>query len=209
MAVCTNGEIGTYNMTREEIAAIRKVEAQKAADIIGAEMIWMGYEDEMLFDTRETRMAFIEVVRYARPDVIFAHTPFRDYNQDHDISGYLAFQARILATVKLMETKSPVIDHIPPMFYCMPDGYLQNRNEAQYFVDITDTMNTKMAMWECHASQHGDWCKDAFDTDYMANVVNSTRFFASACGTPGVEHVEAFRLCTDWPVIAGAHKLLP
>jgi len=209
MAVATNGEIGTYNHTREEIAAIRHEEQKRACELIGAELLWLGFEDEMLFDNRETRMTFIEAVRYARPDVIFAPPPWKDYNQDHDITGYLAFQARILATVKLMETKSPVIDHIPPMFYCMPAGGLQNRIQPQYFVDITDTVDTKMSMWACHESQHGDWCKDAFGTDYMANTLNVSKFFGSACGTPGVEHVEAFTLCTDWPVIAGAHKLLP
>lgn len=45
------------------------------------------YEDEMLFDNRETRMAFIEAIRLDRPDVIFAPPKFKDYNQDHDICG--------------------------------------------------------------------------------------------------------------------------
>ena len=209
MAVATNGEIGSYGMAREEIAALRKKEAQAAADLIGAELIWMGFEDEMLFDNRETRMAFIEVVRRARPDVMFAPPPYKDYNQDHDIAGYLAFQARILATVKLMETEHPVIDHIPPMFYCMPVGALQNRVQPQYFVDITDTFETKEKMFRCHASQQGDWCRDAFGVNYAEMHRNECRYSASACGTPGVEYVEAFSLCTDWPVIAGAHTLLP
>ena len=209
MCVATDGQIGSYNTPREELARIRHGEAQAAADIIGAELLWLGYEDEMLFDTRETRMAFIEAVRYARPDVIFAPPPFKDYNQDHDITGYLAFQARILATVKLMETASPVIERIPPMFYCTPAGGLPTRINAQYFVDVTDYFDTRMAMWKCHASQHGDWCKDAFGIDYTEMLYAEAKFYASACGTPHVEYVEAFSLCTDWPVIAGAHTLLP
>ena len=209
MCIATNGEIGSYGMPRAEIAAMRKKEAQKSCDLIGATMIWLGYEDEMLFDNRETRMAFIEAVRLARPDVILAPPPFKDYNQDHDFTGYLAFQARILATVKLMETEHPVIDHIPPMFYCTPHGGLNDKLPMQYFVDITDTFDTKMKMFNCHASQQGDWCKDAFGVDYGDMIVRENKFYASSCGTPGVEYVEAFSLCTDWPTIAGAHKLLP
>lgn len=209
MCIATNGEIGSYGKTRAEIAAMRKQEAENSCKVIGAELIWLGYEDEMLFDNRETRMAFIEAVRYARPDVIFAPPPFKDYNQDHDICGYLAFEARILATCKLMETKSPVIDHIPPMFYCTPHGGLPTKISAQYFVDITDTFDTKMKMFACHASQQGEWCKDAFGVDYADMIVREDKFYASACGTPGVEYVEAFGLCTDWPIIAGAYKMLP
>ena len=209
MCIATNGEIGSYGRPREELAAMRKKEAEASCAVIGAELIWLGYEDEMLFDNRETRMAFIEAVRYARPDVIFAPPPFKDYNQDHDITGYLAFEARILATVKLMETKSPVIDHIPPMFYCTPHGGLPTKINPQYFVDVSDTFETKMKMFHCHESQSGDWCKDAFGVDYGDMIVREDKFYASACGTPGVDYVEAFALCTDWPIIAGAHKLLP
>ena len=209
MCVATNGEIGSYGMTREETAALRKKEQQASCDLIGAHLIWLGYEDEMLFDNRETRMAFIEAVRLARPDVIFAPPPYKDYNQDHDACGYLAFQARILATVKLMETEHPVIDHIPPMFYCLPAGAMPTKTQPQYFVDITDTFDTKMKMFLSHASQQGDWCKDAFGVDYADMNRNADKFFASACGTPKVEYVEAFQLCTDWPIIAGAYKLLP
>ena len=52
MCVATNGEIGSYGMSREEIAAMRKKEAQASCDLIGATLIWLGYEDEMLFDDR-------------------------------------------------------------------------------------------------------------------------------------------------------------
>jgi hypothetical protein len=40
-------------------------------------------------------------------------------------------------------------------------------------------------------------------------IVRENKFYAAACGTPGVEYVEAFTLCTDWPAIAGAHRFLP
>ena len=50
---------------------------------------------------------------------------------------------------------------------------------------------------------------DAFGVDYADMIVRETKFYAAACGTPGVEYVEAYTLCTDWPVICGAHKLLP
>ena len=154
-------------------------------------------------------MAFIDVVRTARPDIIFAPPKFSDYNQDHDIVGYLAFEARVLATVKLIETEHPVIDHLPPLFFCTAHGGLSSKTNPQYFVDITETFDTKMKMFKCHASQDGPWSKAAFGVLYSDMLVNENKFYASACGTAGVEYVEAYTLCTDWPAIAGAHKLLP
>ena len=58
-------------------------------------------------------------------------------------------------------------------------------------------------------SQEEDWGGDAFGTKYSDNVLREGAFYGSACGTPGVTHVEAFALCTDWPIIADAYKLLP
>ena len=208
MCVATNGEIGSYQHTKAEIAGIRRKEAQASADLIGAELIWMGERDEFLFDTEETRLKFIEVIRHSRPDIMFAPPPFMDYNQDHDITGYLAFMARILSTVKLIETESPVTDHLPPLFYCTPHGY-SDQFKPEYFVDITDTFDQKMKMFLCHASQQGSWCKDAFGADYAEALEAECRYWAYVCGTPGVTFVEAFSLCKKWPAIAGAHKLLP
>ena len=209
MCIATDGQIGSYGMTRQEIAAMRRKEAQAACDVIGAHLIWLGYEDEMLFDNRETRMAFIEAVRIARPDVIFAHARYLDYNQDHDITGYLAFEARVLATVKLLETEHPVIDHLPPLFMYTTLGAMANKINPQYFVDITDTYETKEKMARCHASQIGSWSKVAFGLSYMDIMAADNMFHAAACGTPNCTQVEAFALCTDWPIIADAHKLLP
>ena len=208
MCVVTNGEIGSYRHTKAEIAEIRKKEAQASADLIGAELIWMNEHDEFLFDNEPTRLKFIEAVRIARPDVMFAPPPYMDYNQDHDITGYLVFIARILATVKLIETESPVVDHLPALFYCTPHG-LSDQYKPEYFVDITDTFADKVKMFLCHDSQQGSWCKDAFGVNYVEALEHENRYWSYVCGTPGVEFVEAFTLCKNWPIIAGAHKFLP
>ena len=102
---------------KEEIAEIRHKEAQNAADVIGAQLIWMNFDDEFLVDTPESRLKFIDTVRIAKPDIIFAHEPYNDYNPDHDISGYLAFIARINAAIKLIETDNPPIPKVPALFY--------------------------------------------------------------------------------------------
>ena len=187
---------------------MRKKEAQASADYIGATLLWLDEPDEFLFDDEPTRLKFIEAVRIARPDVIFAPPSNRDYNQDHYATGYLAFHARVLATVKAIKTEHDVIDHIPPLFYCTPMG-MSSSFHPQYFVDITNEFEDKMKMFKCHDSQQGDWCKDAFGVSYNDILKSECTYYASVCGTPKVEYVEAIEICERWPIIAGAHTLLP
>ena len=86
---------------------------------------------------------------------------------------------------------------------------MANKTNPQYFVDITDTYDTKIKMMKCHASQVGAWSADAFGVSYLDMIDAETKFYCAACGTPGCKRVEAFSLATDWPIIAGAHLLLP
>lgn len=76
-------------------------------------------------------------------------------------------------------------------------------------MDITDTFETKMKMFLYHESQQGAWCKDAFGVDYADMLERGNKSYAVACGTPGVDYVEAFMLCKTWPIIADAYKMLP
>src|SRR5262245_24293302 len=69
----TNANVGSSTLPPKKIAAIRHREAQAAADEIGAKLIWLDFDDEFLLDGRETRHAFIEAFRVARPDVVFCH----------------------------------------------------------------------------------------------------------------------------------------
>jgi len=86
--VATNGNVGSSTIPPDEIAFIRRKEAQNGAAMVGAELIWLGFDDEFLFDNRETRHSFINAFRIADPDVVFCHWR-NDYNPDHSLSGYI------------------------------------------------------------------------------------------------------------------------
>jgi len=207
IAVATNGNIGSFRMSKEEIAKVRRGEAQNAADLIGAHLIWMDFDDEFLMDSRESRLKFIDAVRVAKPDVVFAHEPHNDYNPDHDMVGYLAFIARINASIKLIKTDHPPAPKVPALFYYSTLTF--GNFVPEYYVDVTDTFEMKRRMFLCHDSQQGDWCKDAFGVKYMDMLEAQARLAAAQAGTPGCDYAEVFKLCKSWPTIAGAYKLLP
>jgi len=208
VSISTNGNIGSHvHATKEEISAVRFEETKKSLAIIGAKLIWMGFDDEYLIDSRETRDAFIDAVREARPDVIFTTRRMQDYNPDHDITGYLSFIARINAIIPLIKTKHPPTERVPVMFYCPPAGHMDF--QPDYYVDISDEYETKHAMWMCHESQQGEWCDTAFHCDITAAMTRMSEHFAYQTGS-GIKYAEGFQICKTWPIgVAEPHKMLP
>lgn len=201
MAIATNGDVGSPTLTREEIAAIRHEEAKRSAAVIGAELIWMGFPDEFLFNDKPTRIAFIDAIRKARPDVMFVHG-INDYHPDHRIAGQVALDARIPASVRLVESALPHCDKIPHVFLMDNIGGIDF--EPEVYVDISDTMEIKRQMLMQHESQDA-WLKDIFN----GSILDDMKALSTLRGTEnGTAYAEAFRSVPTYPVTGGM-ELLP
>lgn len=151
MATATNGNCGSAILPMDEIARIRKKEAEASAAVIGAEYICLDYDDEMFFDEgRETRLKFIELVRYCKADVILTHS-LRDYNPDHMLTGKIINDIAVMIPVAHIKTPSAPNDVIPSIWHFEPSCGM-GFNPTDY-VDITDTYETKMQMLGCMESQ--------------------------------------------------------
>ncbi len=200
--VATNGNVGSSTRSREEIAAIRHVEASSAAAVIGAELIWLGFDDEFLLDTRETRLAFIDAFRIARPDVVFCHW-IEDYNPDHSISGRIVDDCISMAKVPLIETAHPPMDGIPPVYFMdTPAGV---NFVPEIYVDITSSFDRKLEMVRRHASQAG-WMQDMFGYPLEAFLEIPARYRGLQAGCA---MAEAFRPSYRWGRMFTGHPLLP
>ncbi|GGM64259.1 PIG-L deacetylase family protein [Microbacterium saperdae] len=201
IAVATRGDIGAPSGTRDEIAHIRRGEAQASADVIGADLIWMGEDDEFLFSDRASRLAMIDVIRHARPDVMFILDE-DDYNPDHRAAGTLARDSRVPATVPLIQTRNPALDRAPTTF--VMDTYGSHRFEPEGYVDISPVMTVKERMLMQHASQV-HWMGSVFGTDVLDPVRAQAGFRGAQAGT---HDAEGFRLLRDYPH-TGGWELLP
>jgi len=202
MAVATNGNVGSPTHSREEIGAIRRQEQVASCAIIGAELIWMDFDDEWLFNDRATRTVFLDAIRRAQPDVMFIHSA-NDYHPDHRIAGQVAEDCRIPASVRLVETTLPHCPKIPHVFYM--DNVAGVGFEPECYVDISKTIDTKRRMLRCHASQD-TWIRaiyeDASITDLMERV-SGLRGSVADCG-----FAEGFRELKTYPR-TGSPALLP
>ncbi|MBO7680684.1 MAG: PIG-L family deacetylase, partial [Thermoguttaceae bacterium] len=171
-----------------QIKAIRRQEAQNGADTIGAELIMLDFDDEFLFDTRETRLAFIEAFRRADPDVVICHWTY-DYNPDHSTSSRIVDDCVHMATIPLIktETKPTGKNKIPHVYYMdTPAGV---GFEPQIYVDITETFDTKVKMVGCHESQN-QWMLDVYGTDMSGFLQVPAAYRGFQCGC---KYAEAFR----------------
>jgi len=202
IAIATNGNVGAGepDWDQAKTARVRHAEAQAAAGLIGASLIWMGFDDEFLMDNRDTRERFIDAIREARPAVMYIHSEM-DYHPDHRIAGRVARDCRIPVSVPLVSTRFPPTE-IPTTF--VMDTYQGRHFEPEVFVDVSAVFETKKAMLAAHASQSA-WLESAFGTDLSASVVVQSRFRGAQAGC---EHAEAFRLLHDWPS-TGDWRLLP
>lgn len=202
MAIATDGRIGSETLPPKKIVSVRKKEAQESAKVIGAELIWHGFEDQAFFDSSETRLAIIDTIRKVNPDVIFTHY-FPDYfSADHNNVGFTVNAASMMATPPNIKTKNKNISHNPPVYFFETAAGL-GFNPDEY-VDITNTLKTKQEMISKHKSQN-EWLEyhcgeNLFD---MSSIISRFRGLQV-----GVKHAEGFIRCKAWarPIIG---NLLP
>ncbi|MDD3926043.1 MAG: PIG-L family deacetylase, partial [bacterium] len=117
IVVATNGEVGSPVLSKSEIAAVRQREAKASAGVIGAEFIWLGYPDEFLFNTPESRLRFIDVIRGFRPDIIICPDKDADYHPDHTTTGQIVWDTHVMVTVPNIETENTPCDRIPEIVF--------------------------------------------------------------------------------------------
>ena len=204
MACVTNGDKGAMDMTCEELAEIRKRETTAAAQIVGAELLFLGLPDGELFVCPEHRAVVIDAIRQARPDIIITHDP-NDYHPDHRNTSELVFSASFLASApNVAGSRSDLPAHpaVPPVFYmdtAMGMGFLPTE-----YVDITPHIDEKREIILCHQSQV-QWVKEHDDVDLLRLAEVMAEFRGMQCG---VQYAEAFRQLDQWPRMR-AERLLP
>jgi LmbE family N-acetylglucosaminyl deacetylase len=201
MAVATNGNVGTPDLGRDEIARVRHGEQLRSCAVIGAELIWMNFDDEWLFNDRPTRTVFLDAIRRARPDVMFVHSP-NDYLADHRVAGQVAVDCRIPCSVRLVETTLPHCEKIPHVFYM--DNVSGIDFEPEAWVDVTSAIDKKRRMIACHESQDV-WMRAAYGTS-LADL--SERLSSMRGRAINAEFGEGFRSLRTYPV-TGSAALLP
>lgn len=195
IALTTSGNTGSNAIaSREEIAATREAEQLEAAKYLDAEVMFLRFEDESLFDTPETRRAVLTAIRWADPDVILTHHP-EDHSTDHNVTSKLVTEVLLSVGGKHHPADLPPIEKKPHVFF---EG-------KKCFVDVSEQMDTKMQMLRCHRSQVG-WMETFYEgQDFTEQIVTINRMYAiwSGNGTyaEGFEAHKILGYCADYRLL--------
>lgn len=185
----SSGNLGHVIIPPNELRLIRADEAKKAGSLAGIEVICAGFDDLEIFDNnKEARDKMVQIIRYANPDLIITHAP-DDYMPDHTAVSRLVFDASFTATLPNYPpvTNSPA--RLVPLYY-MDTLAGVNFNPTE-FVDITNEIDLKLKMLNCHESQIV-WMRDHDGIDFPDMVKTCSRYRGYQCGA---EYAEGFRQC--------------
>ena len=158
--ICTNGDKGTSDpaVDPSSLAALRAGEAAEAAKILGlAGQHLLGYPDGELTDDLAFREVLVSWLRRLRPDVVMCPDPTavffgEDYfnHRDHRVVGFAALDAvSPAASLPHYFPEAGVAHHVDTV-------YLSGTLEPTVWVDISTTIEHKVAAVACHNSQFSD-----------------------------------------------------
>jgi LmbE family N-acetylglucosaminyl deacetylase len=161
--VITDGSAGSNEpgVVREELAVVRETEQRAAAAVLGVKGLdFLGFRDGELEVNLRTRKAVARVVRRVRPEVIVAPDPSRLWSGNGYINHWDHRQAGTLALCAVMPDApsrpqfAELLDEGLEPFE-IPNLWLASEQPDTY-VDITKTIDTKIAALAAHQSQHGE-----------------------------------------------------
>ncbi len=199
--VC-NGNMGHEIISPEELREMRAQEAQNAGAMGGIKVVTCDIGDLRVYgDNPEHRDKVVDVIREAQPDFIITHAP-NDYMPDHVAVSQLAFDAAFTASCAHYETSVPGKAGVTPIYYM--DNLAGVGTLPTEYVDVTEFIDQKLEMLECHVSQI-KWMRDHDGIDFPEFVKTCSRYRGLQCG---VQYAEAFTQCLAWPKIVPA-RLLP
>ena len=162
--ICTDGSKGSddVNLSSAELIKLRRDEQRAAAKILGVKSVtFLDHEDGVTEANAELKRDIVRVIRQKRPDTVVAQDPLMVYNADFGIINHNDHRNVGLAA---MDAVYPLArDHLsfPEL---MAEGlephkvsdllFMGNFDErSNYYVDISDTYETKLKALEAHASQ--------------------------------------------------------
>lgn len=190
----TAGDQGSPDRPREEIAAIRREEARRGSETLGAVYECLGFDDVRIVFDNPTRERVVAALRRVNPFLIITTSP-DDYMYDHILTSQLVRDATFTAPMPNYATpgKEPPIAGIPYLYYAVPLGgedLFGTPIRPTTIVDITEVMDLKRNALACHESQR-IWLRAQHGMD---NYIQTMEDWCALTGKEiGVRYAEGFR----------------
>jgi LmbE family N-acetylglucosaminyl deacetylase len=206
--LCTSGEAGIHDpaLSREQAMALREAEQRRAAEIVGArEVVFLREPDGLLENSMALRRRLVREVRCWRPEVVICGDPTVLWlgpnlinHADHRAAGSAAVDAVWPAAgmPSLFRELEQEGLRAHRTRYLYVTGWMQPGADLR--VNITSTLNVKVAALRAHQSQMHDDPLPLLQEWAAANAEGS-----------GYEYAETYRVvrfmsAEDWEKTRGA-----
>jgi len=193
--VITSGDAGSNDPAHDasfkpELARLREGEQNAANDLIGVKQtLYLHYPDGELEPTLALRKELTKLIRTHKPDAVVTGDPQAVFygngyinHPDHRAAAQAATYAvfpsagsRLLFAELLKEGFEP---------HNVKRLYLHGPEKPDTWVDITGTIDTKLAALKKHASQLGDWDPEKMIREWAAEEGKEK----------GMEYAEAYKV---------------
>lgn len=192
IATMAPGDKGTAEYSREEISIIRKAEAARAAEVIGATYHCLGLEDVYILYDRDSINRTTALIRNIHPSIVFTSSP-NDYMVDHELTSLIVQTACFSSGIKNMEVNATPYEPVPFLYYCDPmegkDIFGKPVMPSMY-VNISGEIETKEKMLAKHESQR-NWLLTHHKMDEY--ILAMKRFATERGRFAGAGYAEGFR----------------
>lgn len=162
--VVTDGSKGSSDpdISAEQLIRTRQAEQRDAARVLGVQEVeFLGYPDGMLEPTIEVRKSITACIRKHRPDLVIAQSPVRDLSlgvyvqhPDHLAAAEATFAAVYPCARDRMTFPELLAQGLEP--HAVSELWVSGTSHPDHFVDISQTLETKIDALLAHRSQVGD-----------------------------------------------------
>jgi LmbE family N-acetylglucosaminyl deacetylase len=201
----TSGNAGTHDpgYTRETLARKREEESREAARVLGVKnVVFLRHDDCALQPTLEVRRELVREIRGFRPEAVICGDPqawfYNDSyinHPDHRAAGVAALEAVFpAAEMELLwpEEGKPHKVH---------EVYVSSTHSPNTWIDITDTIETKILALKAHASQIDGWDPSGMIRKWAEDEAEKAR----RKGDPGDGGLPGRRI---WPKYAEGFRVM-
>ncbi len=166
--MCTSGDAGSEDPTilPAELVRLREAEQEAAGRILGLSGVWfLRYPDGELEPTLALRKALVREMRRLKADVVLCQDPRSIVDDDgtylnhpdHRAAGQAALDAAFPAAGNPSAFRDLLAEGLAAHKVREVWLYFTGGQHVNHFVDISSTIDLKIAALEAHTSQIGEW----------------------------------------------------
>ena len=206
--LCTSGDVGIAKpeLTRAQVTEIREAEQLAAADVVGVkEVVFLREPDGTLVNTIDLRRRLVREIRRFRPEVVVCLDPTLFFVSSNTYINHPDHRAAATAAV---DAVFPAAGQPHVFEELAAEGltahkvrklYIDGFGNGDTFVNITDTIDLKLAALRKHASQMGEWDPEPMLREWSRDAAKGKE----------MQYAESFRVITlvsdeDWAKVLAA-----